>query len=88
MDVYVAGPGGKVARAGTLDLAAPGQEGPTSAVPFLRVERLGRDLCVTATRDLVRSRPDGSYATVRKGSGGYVVRNGRLSRGTCQGARR
>jgi hypothetical protein len=83
IDVYVTGPGLKVRRAGQIELGAPGEDGPTSAVPFVHLERRGKDLCFTFTHDLVRLRPDGSYAQVPKASAGYLYRNGKLLRSRC-----
>jgi hypothetical protein len=88
LDVYVIRPAGRIARAGTIALGAPGEDGPTSAAPFARVERRGDALCVAFTRDLVRGLPDGSYAKVARSRAQYVVRGARLTRARCPGAPR
>jgi len=76
--VYVMEPGRKIRRAGEIDLGAPGEDGPTSAVPFVQVERSGKGLCVRFTRDLVRQKPDGTYARVPKEKAIYKYEMGRL----------
>jgi len=78
IEVYVIEPDRKVLRAGFLDLAAPAaEEGPTSAVPFAQVERMGSGLCFRFTRDLLRSRPDGGYAKVPRAKAVYKYEKGR-----------
>jgi hypothetical protein len=76
--VYVVEPGRKIHYAGEIELGAPGEDGPTSAVPYLQVERKKKGFCFRFTHDLVRQKPDGTYATVSKDKAFYMYKNGRI----------
>jgi len=79
ISVYVIEPGRKVLRAGRIALGGPGEDGPSSAVPFVQVERSGSAICFRFTHDLVKMKPDGSYADVPKGKAGFKYEKGRLA---------
>jgi len=86
--VYVVD-GASVRHAGDMDVgvATDDGEGPSSAVPFARLEWTDAGLCVRFTRDLVRPKPDGTYTPVARDRLAYVYASGRLTEATSCGNR-